>query len=43
MKWADVLCIIMLAGLLIYSLEDARVIKDELQALKASCPATQGK
>lgn len=43
MKWADTLCVIRLTGLLIYALDDARAIKDELQALKASCPVTQGK
>ena len=43
MKWADTLCVIMLVGLLIYALDDAQAIKNELQELKASCPATQGK
>jgi hypothetical protein len=32
----------MLAGFLMFALDDARAIKNELQALKASCPATQG-
>lgn len=43
MKWADTLCIIMLTGCLLHSLDNARAVKNELQALKASCPATQGK
>lgn len=42
-QWVEIICIIALMGYLLHALDDAREAKNELQALKASCPIEQGK